>query len=78
MNEPFHPKLILAFLKDVDADFPIPLSQKQDLHQYAEKLLMHGTLCGAMSTGGDKYLLLRPDIRTMSPIISAICPWSPP
>ncbi len=46
------------FLDAVDHCFPVPLSQKQNLDSYAEKLLAHGTLCGTMSTGGGHILAL--------------------
>lgn len=37
-------KELYEFLKDVDLSFPIPLSQKQDLLQFAKKLLTVATL----------------------------------
>lgn len=36
-----------AFLRNVDRDFPVPLSQKQDLGAYARKLHEKATLCAA-------------------------------
>lgn len=33
------------FLREVDRDFPVPLSQKQDLSAFAQKLLEKATLC---------------------------------
>lgn len=37
-----------AFLREVDGDFPVPLSQKQDLSAFAQKLMEKGTLCCVM------------------------------
>ena len=37
-----------SFLRKVDHDFPVPLSNKQDLSAYASKLLAKATLCVAM------------------------------
>lgn len=36
---------LLIFLKKVNNEFPVPLSEKQDLERYAEKLLEKATLC---------------------------------
>lgn len=36
---------IERFLRRVDAAFPIPLSHKQDLRQYSQKLCEKATLC---------------------------------
>lgn len=33
------------FLREVDRDFPVPLSQKQELSAFARKLLEKATLC---------------------------------
>ena len=38
-------EIIEIFLNKVDKTFPIPLSQKQDLHSYAIKLAEKATLC---------------------------------
>ena len=38
-------KDIQVFLREVNADFPVPLSEKVDLDIYAEKLLQKATLC---------------------------------
>ena len=38
---------IEAFLKATDQTFPVPLSQKQDLSAYAQKLYEKATLCAA-------------------------------
>ncbi len=38
-------KKIEAFLRAVDTSFPVPLSQKQELHEFALKLYEKGTLC---------------------------------
>lgn len=42
---------IRAFLGAVDPLFPVPLSQKQDLDAFAEKLLEKATLCAAEEDG---------------------------
>lgn len=34
-----------VFLNEVDGSFPVPLSDKQNLATYAEKLITHATLC---------------------------------
>lgn len=39
------------FLSDVDRTFPVPLSEKQDLHAYAKKLHDKATLCVIMENG---------------------------
>ena len=39
------------FLNAVDGDFPVPLSEKQDLHQLAAKLAEKGTVCFAQENG---------------------------
>lgn len=57
MKERIHTGMLLEFLRQVDPFFPIPLSQKQDLAIYAEKLMAHGTLCGTVS-GEGKILAL--------------------
>lgn len=36
---------IETFLRRVDGDFPVPLSQKQDLHSFARKLAESATIC---------------------------------
>lgn len=36
---------IERFLREVDATFPVPLSQKQDLHEFAIKLFERATVC---------------------------------
>lgn len=36
---------IERFLREVDCTFPIPLSQKQDLHEFAQKLHEKATIC---------------------------------
>jgi ribosomal protein S18 acetylase RimI-like enzyme len=49
MKDEFHnSKLenkILCFLKAVDKQFPVPLSEKQDLKAFAQKLCSNATLC---------------------------------
>lgn len=40
-----------TFLRQVDKDFPVPISQKQDLAAYAEKLLAKATLCADCENG---------------------------
>lgn len=42
---------IEAFLRAVDQDFPVPLSQKQELHQYAKKLQERATVCAVCAEG---------------------------
>jgi ribosomal protein S18 acetylase RimI-like enzyme len=42
---------IEAFLRAVDNSFPIPLSQKQDLGEYAQKLSQFATLCAVEEDG---------------------------
>lgn len=41
-----------AFLRKVDRDFPVPLSQRVDLEQYAAKVVSKATLC-IQWDGGD-------------------------
>lgn len=36
---------LIIFLRKVDNTFPVPLSSKQDLDEFAQKLLQRGTLC---------------------------------
>ncbi len=36
---------IFEFLKEIDSDFPTPLSHKVDLAEYAKKLVEKATLC---------------------------------
>lgn len=36
---------LIIFLKKVNNEFPVPLSEKQDLESYAKKLLEKATLC---------------------------------
>lgn len=43
---------IEVFLRRVDGDFPVPLSQKQDLGLFARKLLEKATLCVAANETG--------------------------
>lgn len=38
-------KQLYEFLKKVDNTFPVPISEKQNLSEYAEKLLKQATLC---------------------------------
>lgn len=38
-------KQIQIFLEKVDKSFPVPISEKQNLPEYAEKLLKQATLC---------------------------------
>lgn len=40
--------VMLRFLKAVDRDFPVPLSQKQDLEAFARKLCEKATICAVM------------------------------
>lgn len=44
-NENCSEKQLYDFLKKVDQDFPIPLSTKVNLREYAKKLRENGTLC---------------------------------
>ena len=46
------PKAIEAFLRQVDGDFPVPLSQKQELSAFAAKLWEKATLCAATDRDG--------------------------
>ncbi len=39
------PELIKTFLYKTDSQFPVPLSHKQDLSQFANKLYNQATLC---------------------------------
>lgn len=40
---------LIAFLRDVDMLFPVPLSHKTDLTKYAKKLIEHADLCYEMN-----------------------------
>ncbi|MBQ7352539.1 MAG: GNAT family N-acetyltransferase [Clostridia bacterium] len=40
---------LLQFLKKVDSDFPVPLSEKQDLNAFADKLIKNATICYEMN-----------------------------
>ena len=40
---------ILTFLREVDGDFPTPLSQKQDLLVFSRKLSEKATICSVVS-----------------------------
>ena len=42
---------IEAFLRAVDDSFPVPLSQKQDLGEYARKLSQFATMCAVEEDG---------------------------
>lgn len=42
---------VYDFLNKVDTSFPIPLSEKQDLKTFSEKLITKGTLCAATDAG---------------------------
>ena len=42
---------IYYFLCEVDQSFPVPLSDKQDLKAYAEKLLDKATICAVIEQG---------------------------
>lgn len=44
-------KQIEDYLKEVDDSFPIPLSQKQDLSAFAEKLFEKATICAEIVDG---------------------------
>ena len=44
-------KQLETFLKEVDASFPVPLSQKQELGAFAKKLFEKGTLCAILEEG---------------------------
>lgn len=41
----------LAFLQKVDRDFPIPLSSKQNLQEYAQKITEYATICAIEDDG---------------------------
>lgn len=45
------PQLIESFLRSVDHHFPVPLSQKQVLSQYAQKLHSSATVCAEYRDG---------------------------
>lgn len=38
-------QMLVNFFREVDRSFPIPLSEKVNINQYAQKLLEYGTLC---------------------------------
>lgn len=40
---------LLQFLKKVDSAFPVPLSEKQDLNAFADKLIKNATICYEMN-----------------------------
>ncbi len=42
---------LLDFLTEVDTLFPVPLSKKQNLEQYAKKLTEHGYICAEEKEG---------------------------
>ena len=42
------------FLREVDSYFPVPLSCKQDLHDFSLKLHQKATLCYELDGGDDK------------------------
>lgn len=42
---------IESFLREVDYSFPVPLSQKQDLHSFACKLHEKATICAERADG---------------------------
>lgn len=42
---------LYLFLKEVDMDFPVPISKKQDLIEYSEKLFKKATLCAKYDDG---------------------------
>ncbi|MBQ8839828.1 MAG: GNAT family N-acetyltransferase [Clostridia bacterium] len=42
---------LLEFLKQVDKDFPVPLSKKQDLDKFADKLLEKATILAREENG---------------------------
>jgi carbamoyl-phosphate synthase large subunit len=44
-------KTILEFLEKVDLSFPIPLSEKTNLTDYAKKIYENGTICGYVENG---------------------------
>lgn len=49
MNEKY--LKINTFLKKIDSDFPVPLSMKQDLDAYAQKILQYATVCSMEEDG---------------------------
>lgn len=49
---PITEESLRAFLAEVDGDFPIPLSDKVDLGEYAEKLAGRATLCAEFDDAG--------------------------
>ena len=44
-------KQIYNFLKKVDNSFPVPISKKQNLSDYARKLLSQATICWKLEEG---------------------------
>lgn len=44
-------KQLCDFLKKVDNTFPVPISEKQNLSQYSQKLLKQATLCCELNNG---------------------------
>lgn len=44
MEYSYNVNMIEAFLRRNDSDFPVPISEKCDLREYAEKLFQKGTL----------------------------------
>lgn len=53
-----HPTVVQleTFLRQVDDMFPVPLSQRRELHAYAEKLYDKATVCAEME--GDRIIAL--------------------
>ena len=44
-------EMLREFLHAVDKDFPVPLSDKQDLDEFSQKLINMATLCTAQENG---------------------------
>lgn len=44
-------ELLKVFLEQVDQTFPVPLSKKHDLHEFAAKLLQNATICAEVENG---------------------------
>ncbi|MDD4689315.1 MAG: GNAT family N-acetyltransferase [Eubacteriales bacterium] len=51
MNKLYNAKDIEIFLTEVDKSFPVPLSDKQDIKLYAQKLFDKATICAELDDG---------------------------
>lgn len=57
MKGPLTVEVVQAFLEAVDASFPVPLSEKQNLTAYAHKLVSSATLCAEVQDGQVRSLV---------------------